>query len=97
MDIPSVTALTGQNNHLTQRLESFVKENEHLRQRCVDYKDRFQAMESEKHALIEQGEEARQEVDDLRKKYDSLKKKYWEIQSRCALNTWLTVKLITCP
>ncbi|KAH0836770.1 hypothetical protein J3R83DRAFT_8518 [Lanmaoa asiatica] len=82
MDIPSVAAMTGEIDVLTQRLEAFAKENEHLRQRCADYKHSLENMASEKDAIIEQEEETREEAADLRKKYDSLKKKYWEAQSR---------------
>ena len=82
MDVPSVVAMTREMDALTQRLEGFAKENEHLRQRCADYKHRLGDMESEKHAIIAREEESRQEVLDLRNKYDSLKKKYWEAQSR---------------
>ena len=82
MDVPSVAAMTREMDALTQRLEGFAKDNEHLRQRCADYRHRLEDMESEKLAVIAREGDARQEVVDLRKKYDSLKKKYWEAQSR---------------
>lgn len=82
MDIPSVAALTAENGILTQRLDTFAKENEHLRQRSIDYKHRLEDMETERHTIIEQRERALQEADDLRRKYDILKRKYWEVQSR---------------
>lgn len=82
MDIPSIAAMTVDVNALTQRLEAFAKENEHLRERCADYKYTLDNMASEKHAIMEQEADARQEAADLRKKYESLKKKYWEAQSR---------------
>lgn len=82
MDIPSVAAMTAEIDTLTQRLEAFARDNEHLRQRCADYKYTLENMKSEKHAIAEQEEEARRETADLRKKYDSLKRRFWETQSR---------------
>ena len=82
MDIPSVAAMTKEMDALTQRLVGFIKENEHLRQRCSDYKDRLGDIESEKLNVIEQEAEVRQHLLNLRRKYDSLKTKYLEAQSR---------------
>ncbi|KAF8553558.1 hypothetical protein OG21DRAFT_1509999 [Imleria badia] len=82
MDVPSVAAMTREIDALTQRLEGFVKENEHLRQRCSHYKDRLGDIESEKLTIIEQEAEARQQFLNLRRKYDSLKTRYLDAQSR---------------
>ena len=64
---------------LTQRVESLVKENDHLRQHYTDYRDRLRNMESEMRVTLRREEEARQEADDLQKKYDSLKKRFREL------------------
>lgn len=82
MDIPSIAAMTAEIDSLTQRLEVFAKENEHLNLCCSDYKYMVESITSEKDIVVEKEEEARQEAADLRKKYDSLKKRYWESQSR---------------
>ncbi|KAF8141482.1 hypothetical protein EV363DRAFT_1204240 [Boletus edulis] len=82
MDIPSIAAMTREVDALTQRLEGSAKENDHLRQRCAHYKERLEAVELEKVAIIDQRAEVRQGILDLRKKYDSVKRKYREAQSR---------------